>query len=81
MKEFEDSGFEAGIAGKPLEESRLWSQAWDSRGTNLPAHVIAGWVAGRAIWRLKQEGYPERPQKPVGGVERPSAIPLPDMPP
>lgn len=49
----EDSGYEAGLAGKPLEESSLWSQVWSGPpGTNFIAYIIAGWVAGRAMRRI-----------------------------
>ncbi len=52
----EDSGYEAGLAGKRLEDSTLWSQAWAFPSMNYPAYVMSGWVAGRAMRRIKEEG-------------------------
>lgn len=53
---FEEEGFKAGLNGKRLEESASWSQAWDcGPGSNMPALVIAGWCAGRALRRIKEE--------------------------
>lgn len=52
----EEGGFDAGLAGKRLEESATWSAAWNGGpGTNDPARVIAGWVAGRALRRIIEE--------------------------
>lgn len=52
---FEESGYEAGINGKRLEESSLWAEAWRMSGKNPSALVIAGWIAGRAVRRFRQE--------------------------
>ncbi len=52
---FEESGYLAGFSGKRLEDASLWSDAWNATGQNLVAWVIAGWVAGRATARIKQE--------------------------
>jgi hypothetical protein len=46
---YEQSGYEAGLAGLPLVKAVLWGDAWAVPQSNFPAHVIAGWVAGRAI--------------------------------
>lgn len=52
----EEGGFEAGLAGKRLEDSVTWSAAWaGAPGSNDPVRVIAGWVAGRALRRVREE--------------------------
>lgn len=54
--QLENSGYEAGLSGKRMEDSTLWSEAWNgASGSNLPGYVLAGWVAGRAMRRVKQE--------------------------
>jgi hypothetical protein len=53
-EQLEDSGYVAGDGGLDLEKSSLWGDAW-TPGSNDVAWVIAGWVAGRAMRRVRQE--------------------------
>lgn len=51
----EDAGYEAGLAGKDVYETAGWSEAWREPGVNLPIYIFAGWIAGRAMRRIRQE--------------------------
>ena len=54
-KELEDSGYTAGLSGQRMEEASRWSEVWDTRGTNDPAWLISGWIAGNAMRRFREE--------------------------
>jgi ribosome modulation factor len=46
-----EDGYQAGLRGLELEECPLWGAAWGPvKGTNAPAYLIAGWIAGNAMW-------------------------------
>lgn len=52
--EFE-AGYRAGLAGADIHEAEGWREAWKATGQNLPMYIMAGWMAGRAMRRIKQE--------------------------
>jgi ribosome modulation factor len=61
-----EDGYQAGLRGLELEECPLWGKAWGPvKGTNAPAYLIAGWIAGNAMWLHAKKLAGEGPKPPV----------------
>lgn len=51
----EDAGYAAGLAGEDIHMSKGWDEAFRMPHMNLPMYIMAGWIAGRAMRRIKKE--------------------------
>jgi ribosome modulation factor len=67
-----EDGYQAGLRGLELEECPLWGKAWGPvKGTNAPAYLIAGWIAGNAMWLHAKKLAGEEPKPPVSLHDQP----------
>jgi ribosome modulation factor len=72
---YREDGFQAGLRGLELEECPLWGAAWGPvKGTNAPAYLIAGWIAGNAMWLHAKKLSEEELNPPVGSTYVPSTV-------
>jgi hypothetical protein len=70
-----EDGFNAGLRGLELEQCPLWGAAWGPvKGTNAPAYLIAGWIAGNAMWLHAKKLSEEELNPPVGSTYVPSTV-------